>query len=40
MCFNCGMCDHEPTYNMDDYIDAAEQEILYGLRGLLHKVRP
>jgi hypothetical protein len=30
MCLNCGDCTHEPSYNGDDAIDAAEQEILFG----------
>ena len=32
MCFNCGVCDHEPVYNWEDAVDYAEQETLYGLR--------
>jgi hypothetical protein len=30
MCLNCGKCDHEPSYNGDDAIDWAEQQILFG----------
>jgi hypothetical protein len=33
MCYNCGRCDHEPLYNGDDSIDAAEQNTLFGLLG-------
>jgi hypothetical protein len=30
MCKNCGKCDHEPIHNIDDAVDTAEQNILFG----------